>query len=79
MHRIAIVVKPNARKTEILGKRGEATLIAVAAPAEDNRANLELLKFLRRKWGPCEIVSGLTSKRKTILIANPPYPEAPAQ
>ncbi len=66
--RLEVIVKPNARKTEITGKRGDAILVSVAAPPENNKANIELLKFLRKQYGPCEIVSGFASKKKLIKI-----------
>jgi len=65
--RLSIVVKPNARKTEVI-EEGDVVRIAVAAPPEDNKANIELLKFLKRELGPVRLVSGAKSKRKIIEI-----------
>ena len=63
--RLAVVVKPSAHRTEVLSEE-PVVRIAVAAPPEDNRANVELLKFLRKELGPCRLVSGATSKRKVV-------------
>ncbi len=65
---INVKIKPNASKTEILSE-GKEFEIAVAAPAENNRANIELIKFLGKKFGKnARIIRGLTSKRKIIEI-----------
>ena len=64
-----IKVKPNAPETKIISQVGDDLVIAVAAPAEDNKANVELVKFLRRKFGAdVRIVRGAASKRKIISI-----------
>jgi uncharacterized protein (TIGR00251 family) len=40
-------------------------------PAEDNKANIELLKLLKRYFGAeAKIIKGLTSKNKIIKIFN---------
>ena len=65
---LKIKVKPNARKTKIL-KEGDELEIAVAAPASDNKANQELIKFLKKKFKKdVKIIRGLTSKKKIIKI-----------
>jgi hypothetical protein len=66
-----VIAKPSSRKTEILGwDAGKKELkVAIAAPAEQNKANIELLKFIRKISGKSvEIVSGLKNKRKIIRI-----------
>lgn len=69
MARLQVTVKPNARKTEIL-EQGEGTLkVAVAAPPEDGKANLELVKFLSRKLKKqVRIVSGFGNKKKLLEV-----------
>lgn len=64
-----VVVRPNAKKSEVLGFDGarQAYRVAIAAPAEDNRANLELVKFLSKEMGrKVRVVSGLRGRLKTI-------------
>ena len=66
-----VIAKPNSRKYEILGwDAGKKELkVAIAAPAEQNKANIELLKFIRKISGKSvEIVSGLKNKRKIIRL-----------
>ena len=64
-----IIVKPNSKKTEITGEKDNSILLNVAAPADKNKANLEVIKFftklLKKKVG---IASGLTSKEKIIEV-----------
>jgi uncharacterized protein (TIGR00251 family) len=64
-----IKVKPNARKSEILEETENEIKIAIAAPAQDGKANTELIRFLKkeRNW-KCKIVSGLRCKNKLIQI-----------
>jgi len=67
--KVRIIVKPNAKKTEILGEVDGVLKVAVAAPAEDNKANLEIVKFFSKLTGKrVRIVSGLTSKKKTLSV-----------
>jgi uncharacterized protein (TIGR00251 family) len=70
--KLHVRVKPSAPKTEILGydDARNAVKIAVAAPPEDNKANLELLKFVRKQTGKrITLVSGKTSRDKVLEIA----------
>ena len=70
-NQLALYVKPNAKKTEITGKNMEKQCvnISVKAPPEDNKANIEIIKFftklLKRK---IKITKGLKSKTKIISI-----------
>ena len=69
--RITVLIKPNAPKNEIMSysEAEDYFKIAVAAPPKDNKANLELVRFLSKLLGkPVRIKSGHTSKRKTLVI-----------
>jgi len=66
--RLKISIKPNASKTEILSQDGDKLKIAVAAPPDKNKANIELVKFLSKRFGSARIVSGFTSRVKVIEI-----------
>ncbi len=67
MARLQVRVKPNARKTAIL--KHEPLTIAIAAPPEEGKANLELIKFLTKKLKKqVRIVSGFGSKTKILEI-----------
>ena len=64
-----IIVKPNSPKNEILGfdKARNAYRIAVKAKPEHNKANIELIKFLKKALKKdIKIIRGFTSKEKII-------------
>ncbi len=79
---LAVHVKPGAKKTEILSK-GEVWEIAVAAPADKDKANStivlsspsklvrnkELVRFLSKELKKkVRIKSGLKSKEKLLIL-----------
>jgi uncharacterized protein len=49
-NRLSVIVKPNSRKTELLGFNDEknAFKIAISEPAENNKANKELIRFISK-------------------------------
>jgi uncharacterized protein (TIGR00251 family) len=66
---LKVIVKPNSPKTEFIGwdDSKQALRIAVAAVPDKNKANTELLKFLKKQTGKrCEIKSGARSRDKII-------------
>jgi uncharacterized protein (TIGR00251 family) len=69
---ISIRAQPNARKTAVSGEHGGALKVTVAAPPEDGRANAAIVELLRNYFGlkrsQIELISGLTSRNKTVLI-----------
>lgn len=70
-NKLHISAKPNAKKTEILSYDSAANIvkIAVAAPADKDKANKELLKFVSRQLKKkVAFVSGLRSKEKVLEI-----------
>ena len=70
-NRIHIIVKPNAKKTEIIAidKDKKTAKIAVAAPADKDKANKELLHFMSKLLKKqVRFVSGLRSKEKILEI-----------
>lgn len=69
MKQLLIIVKPNAPKTKILSESATEIKLAVAAPPEHNKANIEVIKFLSKYFGAdVRIVSGLKAKRKIVRI-----------
>ena len=69
---ITVNARSNARKTAIISydPGRDEYRIDVAAPAEGNRANLEIIKHLGRMTGKRpRIKSGLASKRKNISFS----------
>lgn len=68
---IKVIVKPDSRKTEILDHDAENDIfhIAISKPAENNKANLELIKFLSKLYkAKVSIITGKTSKKKLVRI-----------
>ncbi|MBS3125941.1 DUF167 domain-containing protein [Candidatus Woesearchaeota archaeon] len=69
--RITVLAKPNKPKTELISADpGKNTyLIHLKARPENNKANIELLKFLKKHFRKeVSIVSGFTSKKKIIEL-----------
>ena len=65
--RLAIKVKPGAKETKVTAVEGGLIHIDVAAPADKNKANIELLKFLKRETKrTARLVSGKTSREKVV-------------
>ncbi|MBI4145160.1 YggU family protein [Candidatus Woesearchaeota archaeon] len=70
-HHIKVRARPGADETKVLGcdEARHAVKISVAAPAQDNKANILLLKFLKKQLGKqVRLVSGATSRDKVVEI-----------
>ena len=69
---IKIKVKPSSEKQEIKKIGDEEYKVNLKKPAEDNKANLELIKLLSKKLKVSskniKIIKGLTSKNKIVKI-----------
>lgn len=69
--KLNINVKANSSKNEIINWDNEKKRlnVKIKAPAEDNKANIEILKFfsklLKKK---VKIISGFTSKKKILKL-----------
>ena len=66
---LKISVKPNSRENKIIGydEDKDEVKVEIAAPPENNKANIEVIKFFRRLTKrEVKIKSGLTSKKKLI-------------
>ena len=64
---IKLKVKPNSKKTEILRKENNEIVLAVKSHAENNKANLEIIKFFAKELKTkIRIVKGLKSRNKII-------------
>jgi uncharacterized protein len=70
--RLRIRVSPGARRTELVGRQGEAWKVRVAAPPERGRANDAVLKLLaeRLRIAPAELtlVSGASARDKVVEL-----------
>lgn len=64
---------PGSKKTQIGGPLGDRLKIKIQAPPEDGKANKELIQFLSKLLevpsSHLELINGLTSPLKTILIS----------
>ncbi len=71
--KIKVLVRPGKPKTKVIEIMDDDTLrIDIAAPAKQNKANIELLRFLEKHLGgEAEIISGHRSRRKVVAIRNP--------
>jgi uncharacterized protein (TIGR00251 family) len=68
---LRILVKPNSNKTEIMDidEDNKIIKISVKAPADKNKANLEIIKFFSKlSKKKARIKSGLKSKEKLIVF-----------
>lgn len=70
--RLRIRVSPGARKTELVGRQGEAWKVRVAAAPERGRANDAVLKLLaeRLRLAPAALtlVAGRTGREKIVEL-----------
>ena len=65
----SVRVKANSSQTKILSFDEDVLVVAIKAPADKNKANTELVKFLSKELGsPVRIKSGLTSKEKKVVF-----------
>ncbi len=73
---LTLHIQPNAKKNALAGLHGDALKVRIAAPAADNRANVELIEFLSETLGvPKSAITlrrGATSRRKVVEIAGGP-------
>ena len=70
--RLRIRVSPGARRTELVGRQGEAWKIRVAAPPERGRANDAVLKLLAERLrvpaAELTLVAGASSRDKVVEL-----------
>ncbi len=66
-------IQPGAKKTEAVGRHGEALKIRLAAPPVDGKANACLIAFLADQLDVAKaaisLVSGETSRAKRVRIS----------
>jgi len=67
--KLKIKVKPNSGKQELVKISKDEYVIRLKKPAEDNKANLELVKLLKKQgFESIKIIKGLKSREKIIEI-----------
>ena len=70
--RISVLVKTNAARTEVLSylNAEKQMTVEIAEPAVKNKADIALLKLLKKHFGkPARLVQGATNRRKIIEIS----------
>jgi uncharacterized protein (TIGR00251 family) len=81
--RFAVHAKPRARKSRVVGERGEAVEVALQAPPIDGAANEELVRFLARVLGVARrdvaLVRGDASREKLVAVTGLPAAEVEAR
>ena len=69
---VAVKVVPNASADRVAGRYGEAIKLAVAAPAEDGKANRAVLRLLADVLGVkpfrLQIIKGQYQPRKLVKV-----------
>ncbi len=67
--RINVKVFPNSGREEIIEISKEEFKVYLKKPAEENKANLELLKLLKKHFGgEIKIIKGFTSRKKVVEV-----------
>ena len=69
---LTLRVQPAARRSEVVGEHGDALKVRLAAPANDGKANAELLRFVgasfRVRDRSLRIRRGLHGRSKVIEV-----------
>ena len=77
---LTLHIQPGAKKTEVVGKHGDALKIRLAAPPVDGKANAALINFVADRLGLAKsavsLKSGQTSRRKVLEITAAPQDTA---
>jgi uncharacterized protein (TIGR00251 family) len=70
--RLRVRVSPGARRTELVGRQGEAWKVRVAAPPERGKANDAVLKLLAERLGvpagELRLVAGGSGRDKIVEL-----------
>ena len=65
-------VQPGAARSEFAGEHGGRLKLRLAAPANEGKANAELIEFLAAYFGVpkrnVRIAAGLKSRRKRVVV-----------
>lgn len=71
---LSLHVQPAARCAEVVGRRGDALKVRIAAPPTGGRANEAVLALIAEEFGlarrDVELVSGPSSRRKRIRLGD---------
>ena len=77
---LTVHAQPGARRTEVVGRHGDAVKIRVAAPPVDDRANQALVTFVAEVFGlrpaAVSVRSGGSSRHKRLRLDGIDLPTA---
>ncbi len=80
---ISVKLQPRSSRNQVVGREGDIYRIKVTAPPVDGKANAALVKLLAKKLGippkKIDILSGQTSRLKTIRIQDLSLPDVSAR
>ena len=80
---VTVHVQPGAKRSEVVGRHGDALKVRVAAPPVDGKANQAVValmaKVLGVRTGDVELVAGASQRRKRLRIAGVTLEQAHAQ
>lgn len=69
---LTLHIQPGAKKTEVVGRHGDALKIRLASPPVDGKANDALVAFLAKTLGVARaqvaLVAGQSSRSKRVAI-----------
>jgi uncharacterized protein len=69
---LAVHVQPGARRTEVVGRFGDALKLRVAAPPTGNRANDAVVELVAREFNlkraDVSVISGASSRQKRLQL-----------
>jgi uncharacterized protein len=69
---VSIRLQPRAKRSEVVGERGDAIVIRVTAPPVDGKANAALCQLIAKAAGvppsSVEVVRGQTSRDKLVRV-----------
>jgi uncharacterized protein len=69
---LRVRLQPRAKRDEVVGERGDAVVVRVAAPPVDGKANAALCAFLAARVGvpksAVSVVRGHTSRDKVVRV-----------
>jgi uncharacterized protein (TIGR00251 family) len=72
--RFEVYAKPKAKKSRVVGERGDAVEVAIAAPPVEGAANEELIRFLASLLGvrkrDITLLRGETSHTKLLEVTS---------
>ncbi len=73
---LAVHATPGAKRTTVGGSHDDALKVSVTEPADQGKANKAIIKALAKALGVArwqiELLRGVTHRRKTFVIADPP-------